>query len=62
MTDWRTCSIPSIVSRTAFIPDSAASATASVRSYERCALASTCAIDADISTIDAEVSVTKLVR
>ena len=51
-----------MVSRTAFIPDSAASATASARSYDRAAFASTWAIEADISTIDAEVSVTKLVR
>ena len=62
MTEWRICSIPSIVSRTAFIPDSAASATASARSYERAAFVSTCAIDALISTIDDEVSVTKFVR
>ncbi len=32
------------------------------RSYERAALVSTWAMEADISTIDDEVSVTKLVR
>ena len=54
--------MPSMVSRTAFIPDSAASATASARSYDRAAFDSTCAIEALISTIDDEVSVTKFER
>jgi hypothetical protein len=62
MTERRICSIASIVSRTAFIPDSAASATLRARSYECAAFVSTCAMDALISLIDVDVSVTKFVR
>jgi len=61
-TERRICSMPSMVSRTARMPRSAALAAASASSYERAALVSTCAIDALISVMEAEVSVANLAR